>query len=84
MTFYELYLRSFYDSNGDGLGDLQGLKQKLDYLCDLGVDHVWFLPIMKSPAFHGYTVSNFFEVNPVYGDLKDLRETLNEGHKKRY
>ncbi|PNR88312.1 alpha-amylase [Petrotoga sp. 9T1HF07.CasAA.8.2] len=82
MTFYELYLRSFYDSNGDGLGDLQGLKQKLDYLCDLGVDHVWFLPIMKSPAFHGYTVSNFFEVNPVYGDLKDLRETLNEGHKK--
>ncbi|PNR92418.1 alpha-amylase family glycosyl hydrolase [Petrotoga sp. 9PWA.NaAc.5.4] len=82
MIFYELYLRSFYDSNEDGLGDLKGLKEKLDYLVELGVDHVWLLPIMKSPAFHGYTVSNFYEVNPVYGNLNDVKEVLSEGHKK--
>jgi len=82
MNFYELYLRSFYDSNGDGLGDFQGLKQKIDYICELGIDHVWLLPILMSPAFHGYTISNFYKVNPVYGTLKDLQETLDEGHKK--
>jgi glycosidase len=82
MIFYELYLRSFYDSNGDGLGDFLGLKNKLDYLCDLGIDYVWLLPIMKSPAFHGYTVSDFYEVNPVYGTLEHLKNTLKEGHEK--
>lgn len=82
MNFYELYLRSFYDSNGDGLGDFQGLKKKIDYFCELGIDHIWLLPILKSPAFHGYTISDFYNVNPVYGTLQDLQEALNVGHKK--
>ncbi len=56
MIFYELFLRSFYDSNGDGIGDFKGLEEKLDYFKELGVDTIWLLPIMKSPAFHGYTI----------------------------
>jgi glycosidase len=82
MIFYELYLRSFYDSNGDGIGDFKGLQEKLDYFVDLGVDCIWFLPVLKSPAFHGYTISDFYETNPLYGNLNDLKKLLEEGHKK--
>lgn len=80
MIFYELFLRSFYDSNGDGIGDFKGLEEKLDYFKELGVDTIWLLPIMKSPAFHGYTISSFYETNPVYGELKDLKSALRKGH----
>jgi glycosidase len=80
MIFYELFLRSFYDSNGDGIGDFKGLEEKLDYFKDLGVDTIWLLPIMKSPAFHGYTISDFYETNPAYGTLSDLKSALKKGH----
>lgn len=82
MNFYELYLRSFFDGNKDGIGDFKGLNEKLDYFTDLGIDTVWLLPIMTSPAFHGYTISDFFNVNPAYGSIEDLKQLLNNAHKK--
>lgn len=80
--FYELYLRSFYDGNGDGLGDFSGAREQLDYIASLNVEGIWLLPVLQSPAYHGYSVTDFFNVNPVYGDLKDLRNFLIDAHKR--
>jgi glycosidase len=80
--FYELYLRSFCDGNGDGIGDLKGAEKKLDYIAELGMEGIWLLPIMQSPAYHGYSVTDFFAINPIYGDLKDLRNFLYGAHKR--
>lgn len=88
--FYEIYVRSFYDSNGDGIGDLQGVIQKLDYLndgdpatsTDLGVNAIWLMPIMPSPSVHGYDVTDYYAVNPAYGTMEDLKELLNQVHKR--
>ncbi len=82
MICYELFLRSFFDGNGDGIGDLDGLEHKLDYLIDLGVDCIWLLPIMSSPAFHGYTVSDFQSINSLYGNFDDLNKLLSSAHSK--
>lgn len=82
MICYELYLRSFFDGNADGIGDLDGLECKLDYLIDLGIDCVWLLPIMSSPAFHGYTISDFKSINSLYGDFDDLDKLLSSAHRK--
>lgn len=79
--FYELYLRSFCDGNGDGIGDFIGAERKLDYLADLGIEGIWLLPILHSPSYHGYSVIDFFSVNPIYGTLKDLRNFLASAHK---
>ncbi|MBN2219464.1 MAG: alpha-amylase [Kosmotogaceae bacterium] len=79
--FYELYLRSFFDGNGDGIGDLIGAERKLNYLADLGIEGIWLLPILHSPSYHGYSVIDFFSVNPIYGTLKDLRNFLASAHK---
>ncbi|HAA85236.1 MAG TPA: alpha-amylase [Kosmotogaceae bacterium] len=80
--YYELFLRSFADGNGDGIGDLQGATEKLDYISALGMEGIWLLPIMSSPSYHGYTVTDFYNVNPIYGDIKDLRLFLAEAHKR--
>ncbi|SHE79098.1 Glycosidase [Marinitoga hydrogenitolerans DSM 16785] len=82
MIFYELFVRSFYDSNNDGIGDLKGITMKLDYLKDLGVEGIWLLPIMQSAAFHGYTVIDFYSINPSYGTIDDFKELTKEAHKK--
>ncbi|AKI97073.1 alpha-amylase family glycosyl hydrolase [Kosmotoga pacifica] len=80
--FYELFLRSFADGNGDGIGDFKGATGRLDYLMELGISGIWLLPIMKSPSYHGYTVSDFYSVNPVYGTLEDAREFLEQAHNR--
>ncbi|KLO21083.1 alpha-amylase [Marinitoga sp. 1197] len=82
MFFYELFVRSFYDSNNDGIGDIKGITKKLDYLKNLGVEGIWLLPIMQSSAFHGYTVIDFYSINPSYGTLEDFKELVKEAHKK--
>ncbi len=70
---YQIYPRSFADSNGDGIGDLNGIIGKLDYLCDLGVDALWLSPIFTSPMFDfGYDVADYCDVDPVFGTLDDL------------
>src|SRR3954471_16483147 len=58
-VFYEVFVRSFADSNGDGVGDLQGLTGKLDYLKDLGVDALWLMPVFASPSYHGYDTTDY-------------------------
>lgn len=79
-VFYEIFVRSFADSDGDGIGDFKGLTEKLDYLndgdpatnTDLGVDAVWLMPIHPSPSYHGYDVTDYTAVNPEYGTLEDF------------
>jgi maltose alpha-D-glucosyltransferase/alpha-amylase len=80
---YELSVRSFYDSNGDGIGDFQGLMQKLDYLEDLGVNTLWILPFYPSPLKDdGYDVIDYTDVHPDYGSLIDFKEFLKEAHRR--
>jgi len=79
--FYEVYVRAFYDSNGDGHGDLQGLTQKLDYLQDLGVNCLWLLPIYPSPLKDdGYDLADFYDILPEYGTLDDLKNLIESAH----
>lgn len=76
---YQVYPRSFADSNGDGIGDLQGIIGKLDYLKKLGVDVLWLSPIYTSPQDdNGYDISNYQDIDPIFGSLADLQE-LTEG-----
>jgi glycosidase len=83
-------VRSFYDSNADGIGDFNGITQKLDYLndgdpkttTDLGVTALWLMPINPSPSYHGYDVTDYFAVNPAYGTMDDFKNLLKEAHKR--
>jgi oligo-1,6-glucosidase len=80
---YQIYPRSFYDSNGDGIGDLRGIIQKLDYLKELGVDVVWLSPVYKSPNDdNGYDVSDYQDIMDEFGTLADWDELLTEMHKR--
>ncbi len=80
---YELHVRAFADSNGDGIGDFRGLTQKLDYLQDLGVTAIWLLPFYPSPLRdEGYDISDYRGINPSYGNLRQFRRFLDEAHKR--
>jgi maltose alpha-D-glucosyltransferase / alpha-amylase len=80
-VFYELYVRSFYDSNADGYGDFPGLTEKLDYLEWLGIDCIWLLPFYQSPLKDGgYDISDFYSILPEYGNLNDFVEFLDAAH----
>jgi oligo-1,6-glucosidase len=80
---YEIYPRSFKDSNGDGIGDLRGIIQKLDYLKELGIDVVWLCPVYKSPNDdNGYDISNYRDIMDEFGTLADWEELLMEMHKR--
>ena len=83
-VFYEVYVRAFFDSNGDGIGDLNGLSQKLDYLQSLGVDCVWLLPIYPSPLKDdGYDISDYTGIHPDYGTLQDFKTLLQAAHARQ-
>lgn len=81
-VFYEAFVRSFYDSNNDGHGDLQGLIDKLDYLSELGVDAIWLMPVCPSPSYHGYDITNYKAVQPVYGTKQDFINFADSAHKR--
>lgn len=81
-VFYEIFVRSFNDSNGDGIGDFNGITLKLDYLQSLGVTALWLMPIHPSPSYHGYDVLNYYTVNPQYGTLNDFKRLLSEAHSR--
>ncbi len=80
---YELHVRAFYDSNGDGIGDFLGVVEKLDYLQDLGVSALWLLPFYPSPLRDdGYDIADYTSVNPIYGTIDDFQRLLDEAHKR--
>ena len=81
-VFYEVFVRSFYDSDGDGVGDFFGLTQKLDYLQDLGITGLWLMPINPSPSYHGYDVTDYYGVNRDFGTMEDFDLFLEEAHKR--
>ncbi len=82
-VIYELHVRSFFDSNGDGMGDFKGLTEKLDYLQDLGVSAIWLLPFYPSPwKDDGYDISDYTGIHQAYGNLRDFKRLLKEAHKR--
>lgn len=81
-VYYEIFVRSWYDSNGDGIGDLNGVTAKLDYLKALGVSGIWLMPIQPSPSYHGYDITDYESIHPQYGNLQDFRHLLAEAHKR--
>jgi len=79
--FYELSIKSFYDSNDDGIGDINGLRMQLGYLHDLGVDCIWLLPFYKSPQKDdGYDISDYYSIQPEYGTIDEFKSLLKEAH----
>jgi len=80
-VFYELFVRSFRDSDGDGIGDFNSITEKLDYLQELGIKGLWLMPINPSPSYHGYHVTDYYDVNPDYGTMDDFKRLLDEAHK---
>jgi alpha-amylase len=89
-VFYEVFVRSFADSNGDGVGDLRGLISKLDYLndgdpattSDLGVDGLWLMPVFQSPSYHGYDTVDYERIDDEYGTAEDFQRLLDEAHRR--
>lgn len=80
---YQIYPRSFYDSNGDGIGDLRGVIEKLDYLSDLGIDVIWLSPVFRSPNVdNGYDISDYRSIMEEFGTLKDMEELLDKANQK--
>lgn len=83
VVIYEIYVQSFQDSNNDGIGDLLGIVQRLDYLKHLGVDMIWLTPIYESPLEdQGYDISNYKAINPLFGTMKDWERLEEETHKR--
>ena len=83
-VFYEIPVRSFCDSNGDGIGDLPGVIAKLDYLSDLGIRAIWLLPFYRSPwRDEGYDVSDHYSIDPTLGTIEDLDRLVAEAHARR-
>ena len=81
-VFYEIFVRSYCDSDGNGIGDFNGITSKLDYLQSLGITGIWLMPINPSPTYHGYDVLDYYSVNPQYGTMDDFKNMLAEAHKR--
>ena len=80
---YQIYPKSFYDSNGDGIGDLNGITEKLDYLNNLGVTLLWICPIFKSPMDdNGYDISDYYDIAPEFGTMEDLDNLIKKAKEK--
>ena len=80
---YQIYPKSFCDSNGDGVGDLRGVTSRLDYIRDLGADYIWLTPFFKSPQRdNGYDVADYCSVEPMFGTMADAEELLREAEKR--
>ncbi|PKK96620.1 MAG: alpha-amylase, partial [Tenericutes bacterium HGW-Tenericutes-3] len=81
-VYYEIFVRSFADSDADGIGDLNGITQNLDYLEDLGVTALWLMPINPSPSYHGYSVTDYYDIESDYGTLADFQDLIDQAKSK--
>ncbi len=81
-NYYEIFVRSFADSDGDRIGDINGVTEKLDYIQDMGYSGIWLMPINESPSYHKYDVKDYYKIDPSYGTMDDLKNLLNEAHKR--
>ena len=80
---YQIYPRSFYDANGDGIGDLRGIIEKLDYIRDLGVNVIWLCPVYKSPMDdNGYDIADYYHIDEAFGTDEDMDELIAEAKKR--
>lgn len=79
-NWYEVFVYSYYDSDGDRIGDLGGLAEKLDYISQLGMNGIWLMPIMPSPSYHKYDVTDYYDIDPQYGTLEDFSAMLEKAH----
>ena len=82
QLIYEIFTRSFQDSDGDGVGDLEGIRSRLDYISSLGADAIWLTPIFESPSYHGYDISDYQSIKSEYGDLGALTNLINDAHSR--
>lgn len=82
-NYYEIFVRSFYDADGDGIGDLEGVTSKLDYISkEVGAGGIWLMPIMPSPSYHKYDVTDYYAIDPQYGTMDDFDELIQQAHKR--
>lgn len=81
-VIYEIFVQSFVDSNGDGIGDINGMTSKLDYLQDLGIKGIWLMPMSPSPSYHKYDVTDYYGIHPDYGTMDDFKHFVEEAHKR--
>lgn len=81
-VYYEIFVRSYADSNGDGIGDINGITEKLDELSEFGIEGIWITPIFKSPSYHKYDVTDYYSVDPEYGTNEDLKNLVKKAHEK--
>ena len=81
-NYYEIFVRSFWDSGDDGIGDLKGVTHQLDYLKEMGYNGIWLMPIMESTTYHGYDVADYYTVEGDYGTNEDFKELTEEAHKR--
>lgn len=79
---YEIFVQSWADTDGDGIGDFNGVTASLDYLKDLGIEAIWFMPIHPSPSYHKYDVTDYYDVHPDYGTMDDFRRLVSEAHRR--
>lgn len=81
-SYYQIFVRSFADSDGDGVGDIKGITANLEYLEDLGVEGLWLMPFCEAVSYHGYDVTDYYKVDEDYGTNEDMKELLTEAHKR--
>lgn len=81
-NYYEIFVYSFYDSDGDGIGDLNGVTEKLDYIQEMGFNGIWLMPIMPSTTYHKYDVTDYMDIDPEYGTVEDFKKLMDECHKR--
>ena len=79
-TTYEIFVYSFCDSDGDGIGDLNGIREKLDYISDMGFDQLWLTPVHPSSTYHKYDVDDYLAIDPAFGTMEDYEALLEECH----
>lgn len=81
-NYYEIFVYSFYDSDGDGIGDLNGVTQKLDYIKDMGFNGIWLMPVFQSTTYHKYDITDYMKIDSEYGSTEDMQNLIEECHKR--